>query len=228
METSEINLEKQPEFEMSPITNGDLLALATLHKAVFPEPLISRLGKEMVAKHFAWQIRKAKTFMALGAWRDDKLAGFAVGGVIKPGLRQFYREHLWQIVGTLILNPVRIFDPAMLKIAFRSLGRRNEKRVSLNPKTETPIPGPDSFHFMYMAVDPKLRRRGLGRQLITELERRASERRFLKAHLEVDVDNATAIRLYHSLGYRIIGQTQNPAGKQQFIMDKMLDRRAAS
>ncbi|MFG1495895.1 ribosomal protein S18-alanine N-acetyltransferase [Saccharospirillum sp. HFRX-1] len=57
-----------------------------------------------------------------------------------------------------------------------------------------------------LAVSPRAQGQGLGRQLMTQLEQAAetAERRFIR--LEVRTDNAAAIHLYQSQGYKIIGK----------------------
>lgn len=57
-----------------------------------------------------------------------------------------------------------------------------------------------------LAVSPRAQGQGLGRQLMAQLEQaaEAAERRFIR--LEVRTDNAAAIHLYQSQGYKIIGK----------------------
>ncbi|MGH6946992.1 MAG: peptidase C39 family protein [Kiloniellales bacterium] len=59
------------------------------------------------------------------------------------------------------------------------------------------------------AVDPEVRGQGIGRALLREAERRtlSSDRAFIR--LEVRADNAAAIDLYRSYGYRDIGRWDN-------------------
>lgn len=57
-----------------------------------------------------------------------------------------------------------------------------------------------------LAVSPRAQGQGLGRQLMAQLEQAAetAERRFIR--LEVRTDNAAAIHLYQSYGYKVIGK----------------------
>jgi ribosomal-protein-alanine N-acetyltransferase len=60
-----------------------------------------------------------------------------------------------------------------------------------------------ALHLMNIAVDPELRRRGIGRALIDEMiERAGQDANFT---LEVRVSNAGAIALYESYGFRAVG-----------------------
>ena len=56
-----------------------------------------------------------------------------------------------------------------------------------------------------VAVDPRFRRRGAGRQLMQALEREALARGAATLSLEVRVSNESAIRLYRSCGFEKIG-----------------------
>ncbi len=55
-----------------------------------------------------------------------------------------------------------------------------------------------------MYVEPHLRRRGISRAILTELERLARECGYSVARLETGVRQPNAIRLYETSGYRRI------------------------
>jgi [ribosomal protein S18]-alanine N-acetyltransferase len=57
-----------------------------------------------------------------------------------------------------------------------------------------------------LAVDPAQARRGVGRALLQACERYARARDLSAVRLEVRYDNASAIALYESMGYRQFGQ----------------------
>lgn len=64
---------------------------------------------------------------------------------------------------------------------------------------------PDEGDITNVSVDAAYRQRGIGRALLDELSRRASDRGITKIFLEVRESNADAIRLYHSAGYEQVG-----------------------
>jgi ribosomal protein S18 acetylase RimI-like enzyme len=55
----------------------------------------------------------------------------------------------------------------------------------------------------YLAVDPTFRRRGLGRSLVAEAERRLAELGCPKVNLQVRSPNAGAIEFYRRIGYAV-------------------------
>jgi ribosomal protein S18 acetylase RimI-like enzyme len=59
-------------------------------------------------------------------------------------------------------------------------------------------------------VHPATRRRGVGRALMTALERRAVELGMRQAHLDTATNQPEAMAFYRSLGYREIGREHQP------------------
>jgi ribosomal-protein-alanine N-acetyltransferase len=63
----------------------------------------------------------------------------------------------------------------------------------------------DELHITVVAVDPRHRRRGRGRQVLQALLTEARGRGALRATLEVGADNPAARGLYAALGFREAG-----------------------
>lgn len=80
-----------------------------------------------------------------------------------------------------------------------------------------------------IAVELRLRRRGVGRMLMRELESRFRADGVKAIRLEVGVDNEAAIRLYESLGYRLAGLRRRyyPNGCDALVMVKRLEKDVA-
>ena len=68
-------------------------------------------------------------------------------------------------------------------------------------------------HILTIDVEPRFQRRGIGLQLMREIEEifRRKDTKFL--HLEVREDNKSAISLYTKLGYVAIGKLNNYYGR---------------
>lgn len=69
--------------------------------------------------------------------------------------------------------------------------------------------GFDYLEIHNICICNKHRRKGLARQLITELIRRAKERNLYIIQLEVRSTNLSAISLYESLGFITVGRRKN-------------------
>lgn len=64
----------------------------------------------------------------------------------------------------------------------------------------------DEAELLTLAVAPGARRRGLGRNLLTAFENRASTRGAVRGILEVAVSNAAALALYRRCGWQECGR----------------------
>ena len=78
-------------------------------------------------------------------------------------------------------------------------------------------------HVVSICVDPRYRRRGVGRALMEEVERRLAKLFDVESiRLEVRVSNSPAIKLYRELGYRIAERIPRyyPDGEDAYVMIK--------
>jgi ribosomal-protein-alanine N-acetyltransferase len=64
----------------------------------------------------------------------------------------------------------------------------------------------DELHITLVAVDPALRRQGLGRQVLTALLAHCRVLGSERATLEVAASNGAALALYQALGFREAGR----------------------
>ncbi|KRL08492.1 ribosomal protein S18-alanine N-acetyltransferase [Schleiferilactobacillus perolens] len=110
--------------------------------------------------------------------------------------------------------------------AFHSELRRRDKALYLNVFHDQDLVAyigswftPDEAHVTNLAVDPDWQSRGLGRFLMQLMIHRAAVYGASKMTLEVRVDNAPAISLYHSLGF------QNGAIKPNYYLADHMDAR---
>ena len=71
-----------------------------------------------------------------------------------------------------------------------------------------------------MAIDPKFRRRGVGRRLVERVMTWGAEQKTLQVLLEVRSSNATARKLYETMGFRSVGR--RPAYYAQPVEDAIL------
>ena len=64
----------------------------------------------------------------------------------------------------------------------------------------------DEAHLSTLAVDPELRRQGIGRELLQVAMRQAARQGAQLMTLEVRVSNEPAKQLYEKLGFRVVGR----------------------
>jgi ribosomal-protein-alanine N-acetyltransferase len=67
----------------------------------------------------------------------------------------------------------------------------------------------DEAEILTIAVDPKTRRKGLGRMLMNDVIRRLYREHIASLFLEVERTNAAAVGLYRSLGFAVAGERRN-------------------
>jgi ribosomal protein S18 acetylase RimI-like enzyme len=88
---------------------------------------------------------------------------------------------------------------------------------SVSVNTFDSIPG--LLHLFALGVAPALQGRGIGTLLIQHVEATARQMGLAGVWLDVGIDNADAMRLYHRLGYRVEGDvvinryTRYPGGE---------------
>lgn len=79
----------------------------------------------------------------------------------------------------------------------------------------------DEAHLTLLAVHPDYRGRGLGELLLISLLQDAIARKLEWATLEVNVNNSTALNLYHKYGFQVVGTRKGyyqPAGDDAAIL----------
>jgi ribosomal protein S18 acetylase RimI-like enzyme len=72
------------------------------------------------------------------------------------------------------------------------------------------VGGEGKAEVLRVRVHPATRRRGAGRALMTELERRAARRGVRKTHLDTATNQPEAMAFYEALGYHETGRERRP------------------
>lgn len=82
--------------------------------------------------------------------------------------------------------------------------------------------GPDDAEILTLGVTPARRRHGFARMLIADLTKRARQRGAQRVLLEVAADNHSAISLYTSIGFNLLGERPGyyrlPTGKADALI----------
>ncbi len=85
--------------------------------------------------------------------------------------------------------------------------------------------GDDTAHLLLLAVQPKVRRIGVGTALHHWLEKSARTAGIQQVRLEVRASNQSAKKFYESLGYRLVGQLAAYYDRREtaVVMGRVLD-----
>ena len=159
------------------IPQDQVSAATALYCAAFGEKLTPFLGDvERAARFLAAGVAPDRAIVALLEGQVVGIAGFKVNGrgLYEPGIRRFFGEYGWSA-------PLRIFGLLLLERAEH----------------------PDTLLMDGIAVDPELRGRGVGTQLLAAVERQA--RALGKSDIRLDVidTNPGAKRLYERFGFKV-------------------------
>ncbi len=182
------------------LRGDDLQAVARVHMAAFPSSALTRLGLDAVSRYYRWQLEGPHESVRLAAVIDSTLAGFCIAGRFQGALSGFLARNWYRLTLALLLKPWLLVDPSVrqkVAQALRSLGILTRDP---RPREEMPPAGKD-FGILVVAVDPRFRRRGVGRRLMDVVEHVARGRGYARMHLSVDSGNAEAVHFYEALGW---------------------------
>ena len=159
----------------------------------------------------AWTAENLSSAHVLTAWADGALAGAIAYS--PPGQRR--------ALTVALVSCVHHFGPLRGVVVYRVMRR----------EFATPLKVPNAglerdCYIELLAVEPALRRRGIGSALIAELEHRLSA--YATFVLEVDGDNDAGQALYRSLGFAEVARYPEPwaASRRHGTMERVYLRRA--
>jgi len=207
-----------PVVDVRPVRDDDLLVVARLHVAAFPESVLGQLGTEAVRRNYVWQLHGPHDVTALVAQLDGQPVGFLFGGVFRGSTIGFVKSQKFFLAGRVLRHPKVL------------LGRLGWDRIGLGlrlltsrwstPAPEVPEAVPrSSFGVLAIAVDPDAQGHGVGRALMSAAEESARSRGFTGLHLSVHPSNVGAVEFYERLGWE---RQPEPSGVWQGRMSYSL------
>lgn len=120
--------------------------------------------------------------------------------------------------------PAWLADPGVQTVVAEEASRRSVGFAMLGTRCEPRIAAAFGGEILAVAVVADCRRRGIGRLLVREIERRARAARMRELRLSTAATNLIARRLYASLGFAVLAQYGRfyPAGQSALEMAKRL------
>jgi ribosomal protein S18 acetylase RimI-like enzyme len=194
-------LKKGENVKIAYISEINLERLALIHLKAFKESALTELGKGAIERYYKWQLHGPHEAVALGAYQNDKLIGFCFAGCYHGSLSGFLSKNKIYLLGRLFIKPWLLGNELIRKRisqSFSILIRKKRKRKSIVSKD---IQQTKSFGILALAVDPSTQKAGIGKSLMTRVERIAIERGFDQMHLTVRTNNEQAIGFYEHLGW---------------------------
>jgi [ribosomal protein S18]-alanine N-acetyltransferase len=120
-------------------------------------------------------------------------------------------KHLTELCPQIVEVHGQSFDHGWSATTFQDLLNKPTSRLYVAYEDDTLLGlllvaciSPES-EILTIATAPAARRRGIGRGLLDYMRQALSQEGVSEVHLEVAMDNAPAIGLYHSLGFEKVG-----------------------
>lgn len=189
---------------IEPLTAARISQTARIHRAAFPDSLITAMGDEAARRYYQWLLNGPHDSIGIAATIDGELAGFLVGGQFQGAVSGYMRAHRAFLIRRMVLRPWLIARPDFFrKVSWRTLKRafRRSPPAPPKPKPSSKSKPSRSFGVLSIAVDPQRQGQGIGAMLMTEAERSAREQGYDAMDLTVLPTNAAAVRLYEKLGW---------------------------
>src|SRR5690242_1911237 len=90
---------------VAPLTPNHLAAVARIHAEAFPRSALTRLGPDLVARYYRWLLIGPHDVVALGAFSEQGLVGFVVGGRFRRALSGFVHANRGGLIRRLLTRP---------------------------------------------------------------------------------------------------------------------------
>ena len=184
------------------IADDELPSVAEIHINAFPDSLITKLGSECVTEYYRWQLLSPDKVFAIGAFMNDRLVGYCYGGVFSMALGGFIKRNKSLVFKQLLSKPMILLNPRFLTKTIRGMLLLLKFSVFKNRTRKTQrVALRSNFGILSIASDPATREKGIGRQLMSVLEKYAIEQNYNTMRLSVDPNNLKAITFYEHIGW---------------------------
>ncbi|MEA2338598.1 MAG: hypothetical protein QOE82_2605 [Thermoanaerobaculia bacterium] len=181
-----------------PMHASDVDAVAALHQAAFPGFFLAFLGRRFLREIYR-ALMTDEEHIAFVASDGDRIAGFVAGtnssGFYRRAAKRYWLRFGLASVGALLRKP--------------SIAARLVRALYAPPK-----PATKGALLMALAVDPGMKRSGLGRLLTHQFVEEARHRGLSAVVLTTDrFDNEAATAFYQSQGFEVARQYETPEGR---------------
>lgn len=198
----------------------DVVTVGAIHGEVFPDSMLTRLGPNVVARYYRWQLADGGV-IGLVAVEGGDTVGWLVGGRFSGSMVGFVKRNGLLLTARVLRNPsivLRGSGRRALQTGARLLLRRSGRRDVERPDR---VP-PRSFGILAIGVVSRARRHNVGGLLMAEAGRTAAGRGDRRFHLTLNPANAEARSFYEHRGWRRIdvpGDTETA-----WLMGRELDQ----
>jgi len=196
--------EQQDTLVIRAMKEEDIDDVVRIHCCGFEASRSTRLGKPFLRKMYDWYLAKNPK-LCFVAEAENRVAGFVTGS-IGGSSHRIFRYAAAEILLAFVLHPQLLLQADMYEQwlgYLRSLFRRKRGAAQADA-AELPVKATlDSI-----AVDPEVRGRNIGGELVRRFEEAASELGVGVLRLGVEYDNSVARRFYEKCGWSL--EQENP------------------
>jgi ribosomal protein S18 acetylase RimI-like enzyme len=178
----------------------DVSAVTAIHRQAFPDSAITGLGRFAARRYYHWLLNGPHEADGWGAFVNGELAGFCFSGVWRDAEAGYVRANAWFLFFVVVSRPWLAMSPLFRRRIV--LGLELLWSYGVRQKRENASGAKEHYGIQAIAVNPSLRRSGIGRQLMKNADRCARNRGFDSIMLTVHRDNERAINFYLDLGWK--------------------------
>lgn len=179
--------------EIRKVTKHEINQVVTIHKKAFNDFFLTQLGDKFLWVYY-YSVSKNKNSILIGYYDDEKLLGFSCATFLSRGFhKNLVKENLLRfgIIGIKLI----FTKPGSLIRILKNFSKSNKSIKDDGNYAE----------LLSIGVYPGIQGSGIGKQLLTKLERQLSFNGIKLLSLTTDFyKNDKTIGFYKSLGYEIM------------------------
>ena len=179
--------------EIRKVTKHEINQVVTIHKKAFNDFFLTQLGDKFLWVYY-YSVSKNKNSILIGYYDDEKLLGFSCATFLSRGFhKNLVKENLLRfgIIGIKLI----FTKPGSLIRILKNFSKSNKSIKDDGNYAE----------LLSIGVYPGIQGSGIGKQLLTELERQLFFNGIKLLSLTTDFyKNDKTIGFYKSLGYEIM------------------------
>ena len=179
--------------EIRKVTKHEINQVVTIHKKAFNDFFLTQLGDKFLWVYY-YSVSKNKNSILIGYYDDEKLLGFSCATFLSRGFhKNLVKENLLRfgIIGIKLI----FTKPGSLIRILKNFSKSNKSIKDYGNYAE----------LLSIGVYPGIQGSGIGKQLLTELERQLFFNGIKLLSLTTDFyKNDKTIGFYKSLGYEIM------------------------
>ena len=179
--------------EIRKVEKHEIVQVVSIHNKAFNNFFLTQLGDKFLWLYY-YSVSKNKNGILIGYYEGENLLGFSCATYLSRG---FYKD--------LIKENLVKFGIIGIKLIFTKPGSLLRILKNFSKSDKSINDNGNYAELLSIGVDPDIQGSGIGKQLLSELEKQLTEKGIKQLSLTTDYyKNDKAIGFYKSLGYEIM------------------------